>query len=249
MSIIDTFDPISKNIIDPAKTHPPVKGFPERLLVCFTYKFAELITRITNAQEIDVLKGGRIIPIYKCEYKGQSFAFYHTLLGGAATVGLLEEAFAKGAKKALFFGSCGSLDENLTAGKLIVPTAAYRDEGASYHYAPPSDYIEIHTAQRLCNIFDDLRVPYTKTKTWTTDAIYRETEDNMQRRKAEGCGTVEMECASIMALAQFRKKEVYQFLYAADSLIGEWDRRILGLMPDDLRESIMKIALETVIKL
>ncbi len=71
----------------------------------------------------------------------------------------------------------------------------------------------------------------------------------MQRRKAEGCGTVEMECASIMALAQFRKKEVYQFLYAADSLIGEWDRRILGLMPDDLRESIMKIALETVIKL
>ena len=71
----------------------------------------------------------------------------------------------------------------------------------------------------------------------------------MQKRKAEGCGTVEMECACVMALAQFRKKEVYQFLYAADSLHGEWDRRILGAMPEDLRESIAKIALETVIRL
>ena len=174
---------------------------------------------------------------------------YHTLLGGAATVALLEETFAKGAKKALFFGSCGSLDKDLTAGKLIVPTAAYRDEGVSYHYAPAADFIDVPTAGRLCEIFDSLQIPYAKTKTWTTDSFYRETQLNAQKRIAAGCGVVEMECASLMAAAQFRNKEAYQFLYAADSLIGEWDRRILGAMPHDMRERIADIALEVLIRL
>lgn len=56
--------------------------------------------------------------------------------------------------------------------------------------------------------------------TWTTDAFYRETKRNMEKRKEEGCGVVEMECASIMAVGQIRKKEVYQFLYAAISIIA-----------------------------
>lgn len=250
MSIIDTFDPISPGIIDPYQAIRPVEGFPERVLVSFSKRFAELIEEKTNAEEISVFMGGHIIPIYKCIYKGETFAFYHTLLGAAATATFLEEVFAKGAKKALFFGSCGSLDKDLTAGKLIVPTAACRDEGVSYHYAPASDYIEIPTANRLAEIFDELGVPYGKTKTWTTDAIYRETGRNVQRRKAEGCGVVEMECAAVMAVGQFRKKEIYQFLYAADCLAGDgWDRRILGNMPEDLRGQIVRIALETAIRL
>ena len=150
----------------------------------------------------------------------------------------------------LYFGSCGSLDKDITAGYLLVPTAAYRDEGTSYHYAPPSDFIEVKSADRLAEIFDELSVPYNRTKTWTTDAVYRETRDNMEKRRSEGCSVVEMECASLMAAAQFRGYEVYQYLYAADCLDGEqWDSRILGRMSDDLRESILKIALETAIRL
>ena len=155
-----------------------------------------------------------------------------------------------GAKKVLYFGSCGSLDKAITAGHLLVPTAAYRDEGTSYHYAPPSDFIEVRSADRLAVIFDGLSVPYIKTKTWTTDAIYRETQDNMAKRKSEGCSVVEMECASVMAAAQFRGIEAYQFLYAADCLDGEaWDSRILGKMPDDMRERILMIAIETASRL
>jgi len=155
-----------------------------------------------------------------------------------------------GAKKVLFFGSCGSLDKEITAGHLLIPTDAYRDEGTSYHYAPPSDFIEVQTAYRLAEIFDMINMPYVRTKTWTTDAIYRETHDNMAKRKSEGCSVVEMECASLMAAAQFRGIEAYQFLYAADCLDGEqWDSRILGRMPDDVRERIFKVAIETAIRL
>ena len=105
--------------------------------------------------------------------------------------------------------------------------------------------MEIETAGKLKQIFDDMHIPYHMTKTWTTDAFYRETERNMEKRKEEGCGVVEMECASVMAVGQFRKKEVYQFLYAADCLDGkDWEKRILGNMPETLRERIFLVAME-----
>ena len=132
----------------------------------------------------------------------------------------------------------------------MVPTAAYRDEGVSYHYAEPSDYIEIHTARELTEVFDAMHISYHTTKAWTMDAFYRETRGSMEKRKSEGCGVVEMECASLMAVGQFRKKRVYQFLYAADCLSGaDWDKRILGNMPEDLRERILLVAIETAIRL
>jgi len=71
----------------------------------------------------------------------------------------------------------------------------------------------------------------------------------MELRKAEGCLTVEMECASIMAAAQFRGLDCYQFIYAADSLNGvEWDSRTLGSLTIDAREKFLRIALEVAIQ-
>ena len=79
---------------------------------------------------------------------------------------------------------------------------------------------------------------------------YRQTRSNLEKRKAEGCGVVEMECASIMAVGQFRKKKVYQFLYAADCLAdSDWDKHILGNMPTDLRERILLVAIEVATRL
>ena len=245
MSIINTFDPAGREIISPSEANETVPGFPETILACFTEKFAELIVGHTGAEQIGAFFAGRTIPVYKFGRGGSTLGFYHSPVGGAASAAILEEAIAKGGKRFLFFGSCGSLDKTITAGKLLVPVAAYRDEGASYHYAPAGDYIGIGTAERLAAIFEEMRVPFVRSKTWTTDAFYRETQRNMLSRKAEGCAAVEMECASVMAVGQFRGVEVYQFLYAADCLDGDgWDRRILGAMPDDMRAPIAEIALD-----
>lgn len=93
-------------------------------------------------------------------------------------------------------------------------------------------------------------VPYNTTKTWATDAFYRECDRNLDLRKKEGCIVVEMECASIMSVGQFRQKEAYQFLYAADCLDGSnWDKRMLGNMPTDLRERILVVAIEAAFRL
>lgn len=250
MSIIDAFDAESEEIIKPLEAINRVDGFPETLIAVFDQKLADMITDTFDCEEISYMIGGIKIPIYKFRYGDKTLGFYHTLLGGAGSAGLLEEIIAKGGRKILYFGACGVLDRNIAAGRLLIPTAAYRDEGTSYHYAPPSDYIEIKTADRLAEIFDELGAPYIKVKTWTTDAFYRETKNNMLARKADGCSVVEMECASVMAAGQFRGAEVYQFLYAADCLDGDsWDERILGKTPKDMTSKILKIALETAIRL
>ena len=93
-------------------------------------------------------------------------------------------------------------------------------------------------------------IPYVFGKTWTTDAFYRETKNNIEARKKDGCITVEMECASVMAASQFRKIAAFQFLYAEDSLDGDvWDSRTMGKIPHSAIEKYLKIALEVAIRI
>ena len=40
------------------------------------------------------------------------------------------------------FGTCGVLDRDIEATSIIIPTAALRDEGTSYHYLPASDEVK-----------------------------------------------------------------------------------------------------------
>lgn len=48
-------------------------------------------------------------------------------------------------------------------------------------------------------------------------------------RKAQGCVCVDMECSALMALAQFRGIDVFEFFYAGDNLDREqWDPRSLS---------------------
>lgn len=251
MSIIDTFDCNGEEIIEAKNTVRMIENFPTTVLVVFSAKVCNLFLSKYDAIKIGALSvAGQKLPIYQFEYRGIKMGFFNTALGGAASAALLEELIALGAEKLLYFGSCGALHKEIAEGRLLVPTAAYRDEGVSYHYAEASDYLEIETAPALMQILDDLNILYNTTRTWTTDAFYRETRRNLEKRKAEGCGVVEMECASIMSVGQFRNKKVYQFLYAADCLAdSDWDKRILGNMPTDLREKILLVALEVATRL
>ena len=250
MSLFDTFDPDSPEIIFAASHHPPLEGFPETIVITFQDETFRVLEQLCPTEVVAKHHAGRDIPIYRLNWNGRSIGICQTLLGGPGTAGLLEEALAMGAKKVLLYGSCGVLDSALVAGHFILPTAAYRDEGVSYHYLPVGDYVDIPTSERLGEIFDGLNLPYVKGRVWTTDAFYRETRNNMAKRKADGCVAVDMECASAMAVGQFRGAEVYQFLYAEDSLDGDgWDPRTMGAVPASDYEKYLRVALEVASRL
>ena len=234
--IIDSFDPNSKAIINPEDViEDDVKELVKDINIdTFILVFSnQLINELLNSNKIEIINeklsfgsaAGKNL-VYRIP--DTNIGVFLTGIGAMMSSGMIEELYAAfNTKKYIVFGSCGALID-LPVGKLIIPSEAYRDEGMSYHYVKASDYITIKNCDQLSDIFDHLDVDYIKGKVWTTDAIYRETIANKDKRVAEGCLCVEMECSALQAVCDFRGLELYHFLYAADSLNGDWARRILG---------------------
>ena len=245
MSLINTFDDETEEIIKPQFVAPKAFGFPEVVVAAFSREAVELAADLYGCSTVSTVEAGYTLAISALTYKGRSIAIYFQPPGSAGTATILEKLISKGGRKFIFFGACGSLSSDIPAGSIIVPTAAYRDEGVSYHYMPAGDYVDVASAGRLAEMFTKLGIPYKSGKTWTTDAIFRETRKNMALRKSEGCVVVDMECASIMAVARFRGVEAYQFLYVEDNLDTErWDQRTMDKTPRSIEERYLKVALE-----
>ncbi|HVI42815.1 MAG TPA: nucleoside phosphorylase [Anaerovoracaceae bacterium] len=203
MTLFHSFDKEKRAILNPEDIIKKVASFPDTVVVTFKQQILEIMLETFAHEKVTEMDLGGNIPVYKIQYKGKPLAFYKTVMGAAGAVSLMEESIAMGGRKFVIFGSCGTLDCGIDAGNLIVPTAAYRDEGTSYHYMEPGDYIEVETAETTARILRELGLQFTGTKTWTTDGLYRETRHNMRNRISEGCKVVDMECSAFMAAAKF----------------------------------------------
>jgi len=153
-------------------------------------------------------------PLYEIDFQGERLAFFHPGVGAPLAAALLEEMIARGCQKFIACGGCGVLDKNIAVGHLLVPVWALRDEGTSYHYLPPSWEVEAdpYALAAIERVLQRHEIHYLRTKTWTMDAIYRETEDKVKAYLEEGCLAVEMEVAAFFAVAQFRNVYFGQIL-------------------------------------
>lgn len=249
MTLFHSFDQEKRAVLNPEDIIPRIAGFPETVVITFKQQIMDIMLESFDHEKITEMDLGGDIPVYKIHYKERPLAFYKTVMGAAGAVSLIEEAIAMGGRRFVVFGSCGTLDCNLDAGNLIVPVSAYRDEGTSYHYLEPDDYIEVETAFKTAGILKELGLHFTETKTWTTDGLYRETSRNRKNRISEGCKVVDMECSALMAAAKFRDVEVYQYLYAEDHLDeAQWDPRTLGKVPKSTLEMYLRVALEIALR-
>ena len=227
--------------------------FPELCVSTFSENIINRFTSLNNVKIIgELYSANGTIPIYQIVYKDTPIAFYLSRVGAPACVAGIEEVIALGAKKIVLFGSCGILDENKTNGKIIIPTSAFRDEGTSYHYIEANEEIfaNRNLIDKLVNCLERCGYPYVKGKTWTTDAIYRETKSLIEERKACGCIAVEMECAAALAVTQFRNIPFVQFLFGADNLdTAEWEPRDLTEYGLSNAEKYLALAFECAINL
>lgn len=239
------FDAKSQPVITPAQVLGPRGQHCEICIATFSHVIHAHVLERFPCEKIGELRHcNGSTSLYALEYQGRRIAFYLSPIGSAmAGNDLIDAAWLTGADRFIFFGSAGCLDQAATKGKFVLPTAAYRDEGMSYHYAPESDYIAMPGASRLAEIFDALHFPYVLGKTWTTDACYRETRDKLRARLAEGCLTVEMEAAGLQAVCDFYHYSLYQFLMTGDVLdLPEW--KIAGLHEANHCLDNFRVALE-----
>lgn len=226
--ITDSFDPHS-----PAKIEPKPLSWPrpldcEACIITFSHEIEDYVVENYDVRGVDLLgQASGPSVLYKLEYKGHTFGFFKATVGAPAAAGFLEVAAMRmTARKFVVFGGAGCLNRQIAHGKVMVPSFAYRDEGTSYHYATPADTIQIQNAGKVADFMESQGIPHVVGGTWTTDAFYRETEDSIQKRRAEGCISVEMECSALQAVCDFRGYELYYFLTGGDLLDApEWDPR------------------------
>ena len=250
--ITETFDNASKAIITPVQTIPQEvidlghKANIRVIIMTFSYRLINALIEDGLIEVIDeriqVGSAAGHSPAYRI--RNTDVGVVLTGIGAPLATAIAEELrVVFGCNKFIVFGSCGALTD-LPEGKIILPDEAYRDEGTSYHYAPAADFIKIRNADRLAEIMDELEIGYVLGKTWTTDAFYRETVNNKEKRVEQGCICVEMECSRLQAMCDFYGAQLYQFVYAADSLDTDWSRRILGIMEMDSRLKYFYVAWE-----
>jgi uridine phosphorylase len=202
---------------------------PEHCVVCF---FQEVVAKLHQDEETKLIfedsweDGAHLF--YEIEVDGKRLAFFHPGVGAPVAASMLEAAIALGCKKFIACGGAGVLDKEIAVGHIIVPAAAIRDEGTSYHYLPPSREAQASPAgvAAIEKTLQKHNCDYIVSKTWTTDAPYRETPAKVQLRRSEGCLAVDMEAAAFFAVAQFRGVTFAQMLYGGDDVSGEeWEHR------------------------
>ena len=247
------YDPERTAIIEPSRIFDPLDGMPEHCVLCFFQNVIEQLVEQGLAREIQSFpgeQGPRRFYALDCGL-GRPVTLLHPGIGAAIAAASLEAAIALGGRTFVACGGAGVLDRTIAVGHLVVPTSAVRDEGTSYHYLPAGR--EVAPAPEAVRAIEAVlrrrKVEYLLAKTWTTDAIFRETRARADRRRAEGCLTVEMEAAAFFAVAQFRGVPLGQILYGGDNLDGEeWDRR--GWMDRaSVREQLVFLAAEACLEM
>jgi uridine phosphorylase len=122
-----------------------------------------------------------------------------------------------------------------------------RDEGTSYHYLPPDREVQASPAavQAVTRVLQKRGIPHQTVKTWSTDAIFRETPTRRETRIGDGCRVVEMEAAALYAAARYRGVDLVQVAYAGDLVIpGRWNKRGWDERYED-RLRLFQVAVET----
>ncbi|HEX4919731.1 MAG TPA: nucleoside phosphorylase, partial [Candidatus Bathyarchaeia archaeon] len=168
---------------------------------------------------------GKRYPMYTGQIGGQSVPFAFLPVGAPGTIMMMEEMIASGARIFIGFGYCGSLQENLTVGSLIIPTSCKIEEGTSPHYLDKNT--TIGPTQRLVEILEEScreeGIKPQKGPVWTTDAPYKETVEKIAKYHDEGILGVDMETSAMYTLGHVREVSVCNLLVVSDELCNKWD--------------------------
>ena len=225
------FDDNPRAVIMP--THEDLDlNLPARCVYAFLEEEIERYANAVGAEKVgEFVSATKTYPVYVMTYNGEEVCLAQAPVGSAAAAQFLDWLIGYGVKQIISTGTCGVLVD-MPENVFLIPTRALRDEGASYHYVAPSRYIEVdrRALTAIETVLRQASIPYQEVMTWSTDGFYRETPDKVAYRIEEGCSVVEMECASLAAVAQLRDAVWGLLLFTADSLvdIDNYDQRNWG---------------------
>ncbi len=142
-------------------------------------------------------------------------------MGAPQAAMLMETLAAWGARRFVFVGWCGALAPPLQNGDIVVPCGAIADEGTTRAYGCDQDRIAPASPDFQSELNDHLLqsgIDCREGLVWTTDAVFRETEDKVRRYQELGAQAVEMEISACLTVTHMRQLQFAALLTVSDEL-------------------------------
>jgi purine-nucleoside phosphorylase len=199
-------------------------SLPSRAIITFSRRMFNGLVQLTGANRFGPWRG-RNPSLFLTSATQHPLALTMSPYGAPGAVMLLEELIAFGVDRVAFTGYCGSIQDGVELGGVVLPTRAVREEGTSYHYLPRGaasrpDRMLLHSLHQW---LQRRGLPARRGAIWTTDALYRETRKKIERYRTEGVLAVDMETAALFAVGAVRRVSVVGLLLVSDQFSqGAW---------------------------
>jgi uridine phosphorylase len=243
-----------KAVIEPARViqerkkiglHPSCP-LPDGAIMCYDTAFWQWVCAGPGHVECDGwLKGAYLVP----RYDSWILVLKVPGFGASTAVMTLEELAAFGIKKFVNLGTAGGLQQNMNFGDIVICDRAIRDEGTSHHYVPVEKYAfsSPELTENLCTAFERKGIQYSRGTSWTTDAPYRETIEELRQYRSDGVATVEMEASALFAVGAYRGASVSSIFTISDILSEEdWNQGYHSTEKLESLKQIFEVALEAI---
>jgi uridine phosphorylase len=175
----------------------------------------------------------RIDPAWACYHTrllrfiltGREVGIVPFTVGAPFAVLVAEELMASGCELLINLTSAGRIAATPGIASFLVIERALRDEGTSYHYLPAArwSHLRVGLREALAALHLPEGPPLIHGSTWTTDAPFRETAQDIERHRAAGVLAVEMEAAALYAFADSTGHDVVCLAHLTNELGGEGD--------------------------
>lgn len=157
---------------------------------------------------------------------GNDFFIAGPAVGAPMAVLCLEKLIALGATRIIVASCCGSLDESIGIGDIILPTDAISGEGTSKYYQQNGSKPDSRCKpdSRLTKALGQLLLAGDISEVhrgviWSTDAPYRESRSQLASlQKNFDIIGVDMEFSALCAVAAFRRISLAAVLVVSDLL-------------------------------
>ncbi len=196
---------------------------PESIIICYDDRILEYVEKNYELEKYKSFCGD----FWFLKETNNNLAIFGNFgLGSSMIATRIEELIQFGIKNFISIGEAGGLQKDAKIGDIIICDKALRDEGVSYHYLKSSKYA--YSSKKLLNkiisIFKKQNISFKVGSTWTIDAIYRQTKAEIKKFQKEKVLTIDMEVATLFAIAEYRKVEASAILTISDSFANlKWN--------------------------
>jgi len=159
---------------------------PEAVILCYQRSLFDYASNEVDSSPAGAYFGKQLR--YLEETEGKVAIVGNFGVGAPAAVVMLEELIAFGVRRFVSVGTAGSLVLDLPPGSLLLCDGAFRDEGCSYHYLPEAELAapDPGLTEKLGAALAERNLAFRRGPAWTTDAIYRETKDEVEFFRKKG---------------------------------------------------------------